>query len=154
MVSHCRLTPPPHTFTFPYSRLFPSIPLVWSVSGLVGYIWGSSSPLHSFASPIRYLPFSLFSSSFYRFVLRRTLAGSTPPSPANWQRLRRLRTPIYRAFCPAPCVRPHPPLHSIYLWQPSAEQEMKLDCLCLNPIAHFVYPIEPFLVHSHPLPML
>jgi len=66
-------------------------------------------------------------------MLRRTLAGSTPPSPANWQRLRRLRTPVYRAFCPAPCVRPRHPLTSIYQWQPPCRTRDDIGLLVFEP---------------------
>ena len=59
-------------------------------------------------------PFLSFLPSFYRFVLRRTLAGSTPPSPANWQRLRRSSSADIPCFLTG-LLRTSPPSAHLYL---------------------------------------
>jgi len=82
-----------HTFTHAHSHshththivflytpiyFFPSIPLVWSVSGLVGYNMGSSSPFHSFApsgSLFTVFSFLFTFPLFYLLVLRRVASG-------------------------------------------------------------------------------
>ena len=51
----------------------------------------------------------------------------------RWPVPLRLRTPVYRAFCPAPCVRPRHPLTSIYQWQPPCRTRDDIGLLAFEP---------------------
>lgn len=96
--------------THVHCLLFPSIPLVWSVSGLVGYVWGSSSPFHSFA-PSGSL-FTLFSLFFFllarvasdvgrfRSAFARELATIETPSHAD------INVPSANPLCTSPPFTP------------------------------------------------
>jgi hypothetical protein len=118
IVSHWPVDPtqPAHSANSAHPSLS-YIPLVWSASGLVGYKWGSLSPVHSFTCPIHFL-FSLLSFPFFFLPCwcpsdivgsPRTGEIETPTHPPP------LPSYTYPCLCPAPCVLVPP---SVYLCTP------------------------------------